>query len=212
MLSRFGGIDLKFKELFKHFPEMTHYFIAATLVFGAGFVLGWQQPEQLVQYLNSQIQGLQNMSSFLSSKENPQMWFFFFIFFNNAIKAILFVFLGLFFGIMPLTMLVVNGMILGFVLSAQASESTWLLVIKGILPHGIIEIPAILIACAYGIKLGALVTKTLLHALIPNVGKTAKAELKRVFKLIFPLAIFIVTSLLAAAIIESTITFWLMQK
>lgn len=201
---------MKFKGLFNHFREMKHYFIAAALVFGFGFVIGWQRPDQLAQFLNSQIKSIQNIGETLNAKSHPQLWLFIFIFLNNASKAILFIFLGLLFGIMPLVMLVVNGMVLGYILSHQASESTWLLVAKGILPHGIIEIPAIVITCAYGIKLGALAGKMILHLFIPAFGKSARSEMGRVVKLTVPLMVFLVVVLLGAAVIESTITFWLM--
>jgi stage II sporulation protein M len=201
---------MAFRNLFHHFQEMKHYFIASALVFIFGFILGWQQPAALTQFLHNQIQGLQSMSNYVNGKENPQMWLFFVIFLNNAVKAILFVFLGLAFGVLPLSMLVINGMVLGYVLSAQNSESTIFLVLKGILPHGIIEIPAILIACAYGIKLGSLVVKAIINFLIPAVGKTARNELAQVLKITKPLIVFLAVSLLVAAIIESTVTFWLM--
>lgn len=203
---------MKFAELFRHFKEMKHYFIAASLVFGFGFVLGWQQPAELAQYLHNEMKGIQNLSQFINNKENPQLWFFFVIFLNNAVKAVLFVFLGLLLGILPLAMLVVNGMLLGYVLSVQTSEHTLLLIAKGILPHGVIEIPAIIIACAYGTRLGALVCKMLLHSFVPALGKTARLELKRIMRLVFPLSAILVISLFTAAIVESTITYWLMAK
>ncbi|MNI36018.1 hypothetical protein D3C73_900560 [compost metagenome] len=202
---------MKFKELFIHFGEMKHYIIAAALVFSFGIFLGWQQPEQLANFLKGEIKSLQSLSGYISEKENPQLWFFFVIFLNNASKAVIFIFLGLLFGILPLSMLVVNGLVLGYVLSAEASNTTWLLVVKGILPHGIIEIPAIFIACAYGIKLGVLVGKMMLHIIIPVVGKTARTEFTRVMRLTKPLIALLVLSLLAAAVIESTITFWIMR-
>ena len=73
------------------------------------------------------------MSKSISSKENPQVWFFIFIFLNNAIKSVIIIFLGLLLGVLPLFMLIANGMILGYVLSLQTNESTLSIVLKGIL-------------------------------------------------------------------------------
>jgi stage II sporulation protein M len=202
---------MQFKALFKHFREMKHYFIVSVLVFGIGLLLGAAYADQFSAFLKNEVQGIQKLSNFLSEKNNQQLWFFVVIFLNNTTKAIMFIFLGLLFGVLPLFMLIANGMILGYVLTAQSQESTWMLVLKGIVPHGIFEIPAILLACAYGIKLGGLVGKMTLHAFLPKVGIHARSELGIVLKLTKPLIIVITSTLLIAAVIESTVTFWLMS-
>ncbi|NOV00565.1 stage II sporulation protein M [Paenibacillus planticolens] len=202
---------MTFKPLFQHFKEMKHYFIVVVLVFGVSFYLGWANSDQFSHFLEGQLQGLKSISQSLSNKENPQLWFFFIIFLNNAVKSVGIIFLGLFFGVLPLFMLVANGMILGYVLSLQTHESTLSIVLKGILPHGIIEIPVILLACAYGLKLGMLVWKSAAQLLVPAEKRTASSELFRTLRLTKPLIPVIVVLLLLAAIIESTLTYWLVH-
>lgn len=202
---------MKFRPLFQHFKEMKHYFIVVVLVFGFSLYLGWANSEQFSHFLEGQMQGLKSLSQSLSNKDNPQLWFFIFIFLNNAIKSVVIIFLGLLLGILPLFMLIANGMILGYVLSLQAHESTLSIVLKGILPHGIIEIPVILIACAYGLKLGLLVWKSGVQLFMPDKDKTARAELVKILHLTKPLIVSIVVLLLVAAIIESTLTYWLVH-
>ncbi|NEW09623.1 stage II sporulation protein M [Paenibacillus sp. SYP-B3998] len=202
---------MNIKELTIHFKEMKHYFIVVVLVFGFSFYLGWANSEQFKYFLDTQIKGLQSLSQSLSSKDHPQLWFFLVIFLNNALKSVLIVFLGLMFGILPLFMLVANGMILGYVLSMQTHESTLSIVLKGILPHGIIEIPVILLACAYGLKLGMLVWKSGMQLFIPTQLRTARGELSKILRLSKPLIVVIVSLLLLAAIIESTLTYWLVH-
>jgi stage II sporulation protein M len=201
---------MKFKELFRHFREMKHYFIATTMVFVIGIFVGWEYSSQFSNYLQSGIEKIRPIHDFVNTKDNPQLWLFLIIFMNNAAIAIVFIFLGLIFGIFPLFMLVSNGMILGYVLSKSPPGTTWEVVFKGILPHGVIEISAILIACAYGLKLGSLVMKMFLHVFIRKIGTTARAEFTRIFRLILPLIGFIVSLLLIAAIVESTVTLWLL--
>jgi stage II sporulation protein M len=201
---------MKFRELFMHFREMKHYFIASIMVFAIGIFVGWEYSNQFSDYLQSGIEKLEPINNYVKGKDNPQLWLFIIIFLNNASISIMFIFLGLIFGILPLFLLVSNGMILGYVLSLNANGSTWMMVFKGILPHGIFEISAIWIACAYGIKLGALVSKMILHLFMPKVGVTARADIARVFKLTLPLIVFILFLLLIAAIVESTITYWLL--
>ncbi|TXK78133.1 stage II sporulation protein M [Paenibacillus sp. N3.4] len=202
---------MKLKQLINHFKEMKHYFIVVVLVFGVSCYLGWANSNQYSHFLEEQMGGLKKLSQSLGSKDNPQLWFFFVIFLNNAIKSVAIIFLGLMFGIIPLFMLVANGMILGYVLSLQTQDSTISVVFKGILPHGIIEIPVILIACAYGLKLGMLVWKSGVQLFIPVEARTARTELIRILYLTKPLVVSIVALLLVAAVIESTITYWLVH-
>lgn len=202
---------MNLQALLKHFKEMKHYFIVVILVFGFSFYLGWANSEQFSHFLNGQLEGLKSMSNTLSQKENPQLWFFIFIFLNNAIKSVLIMFLGLMLGILPLFMLIANGMILGYVLSLQTNESTLSIVLKGILPHGIIEIPVILLACAYGLKLGMLVWKMGMQLFVPADKRSARTELAKTLQLTKPLIVVIVVLLMVAAIIESTLTYWLVH-
>ncbi|MDQ0918074.1 stage II sporulation protein M [Paenibacillus sp. V4I5] len=202
---------MKFRPLFQHFKEMKHYFIVVVLVFGFSLYLGWANSEQFSNFLEGQMQGLKSLSQSLSNKDNPQLWFFIFIFLNNAIKSVVIIFLGLLLGILPLFMLIANGMILGYVLSLQTHESTLSIVLKGILPHGIIEIPVILIACAYGLKLGLLVWKSGAQLFVSDKDKTARAELVKILHLTKPLIVSIIVLLLVAAVIESTLTYWLVH-
>jgi stage II sporulation protein M len=202
---------MNFKELSNHFKEMKHYFIVVVLVFSFSFCLGWANSDPFTHFLDSQLQGLKSLSQSLSSKDHPQIWFFLVIFLNNALKSVLIIFLGLVFGVLPLFMVIANGMILGYVLSLQTHESTLAIVLKGIVPHGIIEIPVILVACSYGLKLGMLIWKSGFQLFVPVESRTARAEISRIFRLTKPLIVLIVALLLLAAIIESTLTYWLVH-
>ncbi|SEC19018.1 stage II sporulation protein M [Paenibacillus sp. GP183] len=202
---------MKFKQLFAHFREMKHFFIATAMVFAIGIFVGYEYSANFADYLQGGLEKLKPINDFVNTKDNPQLWLFIIIFLNNASIAIMVIFLGMIFGLLPLFMLVSNGMILGYALSLNTTGSTGLLVLKGILPHGIFEISAILIACAYGLKLGTLMMKLCLHVLIRRVGATARPEFIRIFKLLLPLITFIVILLLIAATVESTLSYWLMK-
>ncbi|NDI37031.1 stage II sporulation protein M [Chengkuizengella sediminis] len=69
-----------------------------------------------------------------------------------------------------------------------------------------IEIPVILIASAYGIKLGVLIMKWLIQSGNNNLRAKNKSEFLAFMKLSVTLVIFTVAVLMLAAIIESTIT------
>lgn len=199
------------KALFAHFKEMNNYFIAAALVFAAGVVLGFGYSDRFEAVLQSQIEGLRELARSIQAKDHSMLWLFGFIFLNNALKSILIIFAGMFFGLLPIGFLLINGMVIGYLAELQAEAGLMGLFLKGILPHGIIEIPAIILACAYGIKFGTIMGKGLLR-LLSSRGRTVfAADLERFIKLTVPLVGLLVVSLLVAAIIESTITPWLIQ-
>ncbi|MFC3772762.1 stage II sporulation protein M [Paenibacillus sp. GCM10012303] len=202
---------MRFKALFMHFREMNNYFIVSMLIFATGIVLGYGYSEQFDNMLQSQIKGLESLARSISEKENSVLWLFGFIFLNNAIKSVLIIFAGIFFGVLPIGFLLINGMVVGYLAELQANAGELGFFFKAIVPHGIIEIPAIIVACAYGIKFGAIMAKGMLR-LFSSQGRNAfAADLEQFLKITVPLVILLVGSLLAAAIIESTITPWIVQ-
>jgi stage II sporulation protein M len=76
---------------------------------------------------------------------------------NNSIAAIEIVGLGLIFGIFPAFAIFINGLVLGyfpFYLAGKYADFSALKFLSVILPHGLIELPAILIAITCGLRLG----------------------------------------------------------
>ncbi|WP_253735952.1 stage II sporulation protein M [Paenibacillus sp. FJAT-26967] len=203
---------LQWKALFRHMGEMKHYLIASTLVFVAGLVLGVQYSDRFQVFLDQQLAGMEQLVGLVKEKDNQSLWLFIIIFLNNAIKSLMFVYLGLFFGIIPLMVLLVNGLILGYVIDYQLQEQSISFILKGLLPHGVFEIPAIIVACAYGIRLGILVIQMLGTMFAPSRSGKITAEFKRVLGLTKPLILLIVGTLLFAALVESTVTLWLLSK
>jgi len=88
---------------------------------------------------------------------------FLIIFFNNSIKTFLMMTLGIFFGIAPAIFLISNGYILGVVAYLVGTEDGVSSVLVGIIPHGIVELPVVIIASAYGFWLGSRFILTLRH-------------------------------------------------
>jgi stage II sporulation protein M len=202
---------MKFRLLFADFRRMNKYFIAAAAVFVAGFILGIDGSDRYSGFIQQQLKGLEYIAGSIRGKNHPQLWLFLLIFWNNLSKSLLFIYFGLFFGVLPISVLVVNGMILGYIGTAQAQHQTWWYVAKGIVPHGIIEIPAVIVACAYGIRLGFIVLKSVASPFIPGWGAQVRAELLHTLKMTLPLAVLLACALLIAAVIESTLTYWLIK-
>jgi stage II sporulation protein M len=130
---------------------------------------------------------------------------FLFVVLNNSLTVFLVIVLGIIFGLFPFLVLFSNGTILGIIAFFSKTELSWSTFFVGTLPHGIIEIPVVILACAIGLKLG----KTLLDRVFKNRApqKLGEADIKTelntalVFfiKVLFPL-------LLLAAAVEIFIT------
>jgi stage II sporulation protein M len=203
---------MNFRLLFADFRRMNKYFIAAVAVFVAGFVLGVDGSDRYSGFIQHQLKGLEQIAGLIQGKDHPQLWLFLLIFWNNFSKSLLFIYFGLIFGLLPISVLVVNGMILGYIGHAQAQHQSWWYVAKGILPHGIIEIPAVIVACAYGIRLGFIVLKSVASPFIPGWGARVRAELLHTLKMTLPLVALLACALWIAAVIESTFTYWLVKS
>ncbi len=204
-----------FEEFIIDLRGMKHYLIAAVVVFLAGIFLGLTATDALRQFIQEKIAGVAELASRLSEQDTPQLWFFGYIFLNNSIQSILIIFFGVLFALYPLFALVVNGMMLGYLFGRiPDAHEAWILAAKGILPHGIIEIPAILLASAYGIRLGALMFKAVLRLPLRMMrNQPARGgEWAHFFKMTLPLMLTLVSALFLAAAIESTLTYWLMKQ
>jgi len=186
----------------------TYVLLSAALFFaGAGFGYG---SEAFGTFLAGQLEPLRQIAERMNATENAQLWFFLFIFFNNFVKSLLVVFLGALFGVFPIYFLVMNGMILGYVAAAtgRAGGDVGQMLITGILPHGVFELTAIIIACAYGLKYGVLIAVELGRAIR---GREATSAIRAFHGTLKRLIAFLFFTLLAAAFIESTITYLLVR-
>lgn len=202
---------LSFNTFIKDLGTIRKALLTAALLFIAGGVIGWIGTGSLQQLLNEQLKGISEISGSLRESSNPQWSFFVFIFLNNSIKSVVIIFLGALFGILPVFFLLINGAVIGYLihLSAIQGQDLFTLIVKGLLPHGIIEIPAIIIACAFGLKFGGKALSALFRA-----GKRNEREAdhwQAFMRQTFTASVWIVILLFVAAIIESTITFSLLS-
>lgn len=198
---------MQFSKLFLHFKKMKGFFIFAGVLFLAGGFLGYYS-EAFHEFLDQQLNAIRDIARELNEGDNVQLSMFLFIFINNAVKCVIIIFLGLLLGVVPFIFVVINGMVLGYlVFTIQTTLGTGeviSMIVKGILPHGIIEIPVFLIAAAYGMKIGMTSIGEVIRA-IQNKRKEGD-RLVQLLKLSLPLSVVIVFSLLIAALIESIIT------
>ena len=171
--------------------ESKFYIFAAVILFFISALFSFLFPylfsafDELLKDIVRQTEGLNGFQLFV------------FIFKNNLLSALLALFLGIFFGIVPFFNALLNGAVLGYV----AEKSIFiggLSILWRLAPHGIFELPAIFIAIGLGIKLGFSffvfpVRKTLAHRFEASL---------RVF------VFFVIPLLFIAAVIESLLIYF----
>ncbi len=133
------------KEIKKPLIFLTILLVASVWL---GYYSGTLHPvegKELLQKLSEDLGVLKNVNS---------VALFLFIFLNNAVKSFVMAMLGFLFGIVPIIFIVVNGLLIGVIASVVIAKQGVEVLLVGTIPHGVFEIPAFLIAGAYGMQLG----------------------------------------------------------
>jgi stage II sporulation protein M len=134
--------------------------VLATGIFFVSLVLGALIGQSTAEGLIRQLGGILEP---LAPTGNLSILLLLAIFINNAIKALGLIFLGILLGVPPTLFICLNGFIIGGFASALESVDGWRYVVASFVPHGVIEIPVILLAAALGLTLGMKSLKWLLR-------------------------------------------------
>jgi stage II sporulation protein M len=128
------------------------YILILALIFAASFLAGTLAPAPLrkgatetFRYFADSFQGLSGGT------------LFFYILSHNLLASILVLFSGVLIGIIPVLAIGSNGFILGVLYRQVAEMLGYSQAALKVLPHGVFEIPALLIAASYGLWLGVMV-------------------------------------------------------
>jgi len=156
-----------------------------------GYILGDQISPQSFEGLLSNIPDP-------SKASNIEM--FTAIVYNNVLASFIFLASGFFLGIPPLMFMAFNGFFVGYVAFNAAKIQGLGFVFATILPHGVIEIPAIILCSSMGVGLGY----QIIHRLMKREGirNYVVESIKVYFKRIVPL-------LVLAAGIETALIYFL---
>ena len=122
----------------------------------------------------------------------------FIIFLNNAIKSLFALVLGIGFGIVPILFVAGNGVILSILADVVAKQYSVLFVVAATLPHGIIEVPMVLISSGIGLRLGHV-----MYLSLKGVQNDVRSELKSGIRFFMRV---IVPLLFVASIVETFVT------
>jgi stage II sporulation protein M len=156
-----------------------------------GYILAMQNPDASRQSIE------QLFSGFSFAKGISTFQLFIYIFLNNSIKAFLVILFGFAFGIIPIFFVFTNAELIGLVLAVFGAREGFLKVVLSLLPHGIFEIPAILIASGYGLWLGVRFYRRIRYG--EPFMEAFWFAMRKYFTVVFPL-------LLLAAFIEAYIS------
>ena len=168
----------------------------ATGLFGIGMALGLALPVSIGDLLAEDIAALQELGAMLEPFKITTAMF---IFLKNTSALLLSFIFSPVLCLLPILALTVNGWLLSFVSVAVVKEESITLLLAGLLPHGILEIPALIIGEAAALSFGtiaiiALISKNKRSLLLPGLKENAKYLLLAC------------VMLLPAAIIETYIT------
>lgn len=185
------------------------WFYLASIIFVAGLLLGttnaafgWNLGQELIDQAIEELQELAEEVGEQSFFERMMA-----IFANNMLVILIMGFSGFFtIAYLPLVVLFFNGFLIGIIFHQIAiADGMFLPFVLGILPHGIFEIPAILLAAAFGIRLG------LLWLMPASKGKRIQTLNQSVIETIKVMGVVFVL-LLVAAFIEGGVLFELIAR
>jgi len=172
------------------------WIFVARLLFGLGIVFGLAAPAGIASLISEDLAALEELSGILAPFKVSTVII---IFIKNALALLLSFALSPIFCLVPILTLSVNGWLLAFVSSMAIQETSLGFVLAALLPHGIIELPALFIGEAAALSFGAMALVALFkkerrNLLFPSLRQNLKY-------LVIALAL-----LLPAAIIETYIT------
>ena len=183
-----------------HYPYLRRlriYFLASVVLLGIGIVLG----VVTIAYYPGLAQKLENeLTGFVKLFRGlPKLHLVGAIFLNNALKSLIVIVLGAFFGLLPIVFLVVNGAAIGIaVIVSSHARGVWQSILV-LLPHGVLELPAVLLATSIGLMLGSHLVRRIFGRTATPLGHELGHALKFFLTVIVPI-------LIVAAVVEVFIT------
>lgn len=189
---------------------------AAVALFLLGFLLGFAgarvAPERALVIAEPVFSQLETLAAQVLASDNPLVRSGL-IFANNARASVLTLLLGAGFGLVPLGVLLTNGSIIGLLIGFSSGTPLPelpdlprdpLFFAAALLPHGIIELPAVLVVAAWGLKLG-------LAPWLPSAAGARVAVWRTTARESLQILVPVLVLLLVAAVIEANVTLALVQ-
>ncbi len=121
------------------------------------------------------------------------------IFVNNGLKTFLVIVLGVLFGVVPVIFVLTNGLAIGFLLHLSTQSAGLIASLVAIVPHGVFELPGVLLGASIGLMVGKGTMKRLFGKSQGSLSHELGRGLRFFWQVIIPL-------LLIGAFVEAFIT------
>ncbi|KKG11198.1 stage II sporulation protein M [Methanosarcina sp. 2.H.A.1B.4] len=191
-----GRSTSKVSEFTSYLRFIWPYVIFITFVFFGALFAGYTSSANFPDMADTLMEGFS--SRFAPLMDKPPIVIMLGIFLNNAFVSLLFLVLGLVFGVLPIMFIAFNGYIVGVISNLVAQEKGLLFIFLALLPHGIVELPMVFISAGIGVRLGHQVFSALIGR-PTEIKKEFKEGIRFYFHWIVPL-------LFLAAVVEAFIT------
>jgi stage II sporulation protein M len=163
-----GDITLSIKYDVAYLKSIRVYIGLSVFLFGLTAIMGYYaaavDPELALKWTKE----LQMLKWIM---EQPPILIMLIIFLKNLLASAMAMLLGIGLGLVPTLVVTSNGFILGIVGYGAIQKEGWLYLAAGILPHGIIELPVVLVSIAIGFRLGYLLALTILKEKVDLSGE-----------------------------------------
>ena len=148
----------------------------AIFLFGVGIALGLAMPVSIADLLTEDLAALKELGDILRPFQVSTAIF---IFVKNVSALLLSFVFSPILCLLPILALTVNGWLLSFISVAVVREESLGLLLAGLLPHGILELPALIIGEAAALSFGAmtiiaLISKGRRNLLLPNLKQNLR--------------------------------------
>ena len=173
------------------------YLLILTLIFAVSFLAGILAPSSIRQQMTEVFQAVVGNYQGLAGG-----MLYFNILVQNVMATIFVLISGVFVGIIPTFAISSNAFGLGVLYRQAAEVAGYSKAALKVLPYGVFEIPALLIAASYGLWLGVTVLRRMRGKESTPLGVNIEHAFRRYFAVVFPL-------LIVAAAIETALILWL---
>ncbi len=196
------------KDLLRQINKDRQFILITTIFLLVGILLGFVIQEQVLEFVEQPFESLEELANLAEGK--PFWEISILLFGNNSRAAInmslVFPLIPVIGGIYVIFSMLLNGAIIGIIGGIIDKPALYLIV--GLMPHGIFEIPAIILAASIGLKLSIFLSKGIIRAIQDKERNATSILIEHLrygtesFKVLY----IVILLLIIAAILESTIT------
>lgn len=190
------GFDVKIKDIRNYLFNLRYFVLLSIFLFIFATSVGYSFAKNYTKEVKEFLEQIQKVLEPIEKMEEAEQILL--IFLNNSLTGFLTILLGVLFGLFPLIVLFANGQLLGILIYLSRETLPVSKFLLSLLPHGIIEIPVLIICGAMGLKMG----KIFADKIFKREGKIKKEiglALNFFSKILLPL-------LFLAAVVETLIT------